>query len=410
MSNTEPVIPEDLRGLWAQAQLDSTKPWHWMQIMPGRIIELIERIARLTSDLAAARENASQNADRYLACEKRFEEAIAQRDAANLRVEGLVREVAKWKDKPAAILPRLVVCGVIIRGGNVLLERRAPSGVDGLDGMWDLPGGKVEPGETPNDAIVREIAEELSIGVRPAHPLPFLPTSTWKYADGEQRHWILAAYPCEIISGEPVETETFKWFSVANLPDNILDADRTLVNLAVQFRSENAALTTRLEGLEKEREEWVERYNSAQARVEQLSGPVTEGSTFTIKLSDGEDGWVVAECVELPGCVSQGKTQLSALSNINDAIRAVLTVRARSERSSYGVALAIDDNGNLVLYSDYARLERERERLRNALREARSALADYSRRSMWGYESDSDVSRAREAIDAALAPAQEPKA
>ena len=180
-----------------------------------------ERIARLTSDLAAA----------------------------NLRAEGLVSEIAKWKDKPAAILPRLVVCAVIIRGGNVLLERRAPSGVDGLDGMWDLPGGKVEPGETPNDAIVREIAEELSIGVRPAHPLPFLPTSTWKYADGEQRHWILAAYPCEIISGEPVETETLKWFPVAALPDDILDADRTLVNLAVQFHSENAALTTRVEGL-----------------------------------------------------------------------------------------------------------------------------------------------------------------
>lgn len=239
----------------------------------------------------------------------------AENAALATRLEGLVREVAKWKDKPAATLPRLVVCAIIIRGGNVLLERRAPSCVDGLDGMWDLPGGKVEPGETPNDAIVREIAEELSIGVRPARPLPFLPTSTWKYADGEQRHWILAAYLCEIISGEPVETETLKWFPITALPDNILDADRTLVNLAVQFRGENAALKARVEQLtnpitltetlthsrtcsagydldadcicgldyriQLQTEQnlhaaWMKRAMEAEARVEQLSGPVTE--------------------------------------------------------------------------------------------------------------------------------------
>ena len=49
--------------------------------------------AKAESDLAEAHENASQNAGNYLACEKRFEEAIAQRDAANLRVEGLEEEL-----------------------------------------------------------------------------------------------------------------------------------------------------------------------------------------------------------------------------------------------------------------------------------------------------------------------------
>jgi predicted RNase H-like HicB family nuclease len=48
---------------------------------------------------------------------------------------------------------------------------------------------------------------------------------------------------------------------------------------------------------------------------------------FTIQLREGEDGWIVAECLELPGCYSQGKTTLSAISNISDAIISVLTVK-----------------------------------------------------------------------------------
>lgn len=60
--------------------------------------------------------------------------------------------------------------------------------------------------------------------------------------------------------------------------------------------------------------------------------------TFTIKLTDDGDGWFVAECVELPGCVSQGKTQLSALRNINEAIRAVLIVKALPEPPHPGAA------------------------------------------------------------------------
>jgi len=138
------------------------------------------------------------------------------------------------KDKPAKNLPRLVVCALIIRDGKVLLEKRAPAGVKGLDNKWDLPGGKVEPREQPEEAIIREIAEELSVGVRPIRLIPYLLTSTWTYGDGQTRHWVLAAYICEIISGEPKTSSTLQWFDVNNLKNvDILEADLRLVQAAI---------------------------------------------------------------------------------------------------------------------------------------------------------------------------------
>ena len=145
------------------------------------------------------------------------------------RIRSLENALRAEKDKPAKALPRLVVCAVIIREGKVFLEKRAPAGVEGLDNMWDLPGGKVECGETPRDAIVREIAEELSIGIRPFRLIPHLETSSWSYADGEQRHWILAAYVCDILSGEPICDESHAWFSLDSLGEDVIEADRRLI-------------------------------------------------------------------------------------------------------------------------------------------------------------------------------------
>jgi 8-oxo-dGTP diphosphatase len=58
---------------------------------------------------------------------------------------------------------RPVVGAAVLRGGRVLAARRTTPAA--AAGRWELPGGKVEPGESPDDAVVREIAEELSCGV-----------------------------------------------------------------------------------------------------------------------------------------------------------------------------------------------------------------------------------------------------
>lgn len=56
---------------------------------------------------------------------------------------------------------RQVTAAVIIEDGRLLLARRPPG--DPLAGLWELPGGKIEPGETPQACLARELQEELAM-------------------------------------------------------------------------------------------------------------------------------------------------------------------------------------------------------------------------------------------------------
>lgn len=55
----------------------------------------------------------------------------------------------------------LVTAGILVKDGQVLLSRRPPG--DRLAGLWELPGGKIEPGESPEECLARELAEECGI-------------------------------------------------------------------------------------------------------------------------------------------------------------------------------------------------------------------------------------------------------
>jgi mutator protein MutT len=72
-----------------------------------------------------------------------------------------------------------VAAAVVWRDGRLLLTQRPPGGPLGL--QWELPGGKIEDGETPEHALVREVREEL--GVR-ATPLEVLAVDTHDYPHG----------------------------------------------------------------------------------------------------------------------------------------------------------------------------------------------------------------------------------
>jgi 8-oxo-dGTP diphosphatase len=72
-----------------------------------------------------------------------------------------------------------VVAAVVWRDGRVLMTRRPPGGPLGL--QWEFPGGKIEPGETPEHALVREVREELGVAATPGRTLA---THRYDYAHG----------------------------------------------------------------------------------------------------------------------------------------------------------------------------------------------------------------------------------
>jgi len=96
----------------------------------------------------------------------------------------------------------------------VLLSVRHAPGVSGLDGKWELPGGKIEFGETPDQALIREIREEIGIEINPLRLLPYLHTNVWEYEHAIQQV-VLAGYECELTKGsEPGVSADVRWFDV----------------------------------------------------------------------------------------------------------------------------------------------------------------------------------------------------
>ncbi|PWC06070.1 (deoxy)nucleoside triphosphate pyrophosphohydrolase [Mycetocola zhujimingii] len=92
-----------------------------------------------------------------------------------------------------------VVGAVIRRDGSILCAQRGAGG--SLAGMWEFPGGKIEPGETPREALEREIVEELQCRVSVGAQV----TSTvHEYDFGIVT---LTTYYCELVEGIPVLSE-----------------------------------------------------------------------------------------------------------------------------------------------------------------------------------------------------------
>ena len=116
----------------------------------------------------------------------------------------------------------------------MLSYRRAP-GVPGLDGKWELPGGKIEFGETPEQALVREIREEIGLDVRPVRLLPYLHTNVWEYEHAIQQV-VLASYECEVKRGtQPDFGDDVRWFDVNEIDfDTTLPGTRDFIFLALK--------------------------------------------------------------------------------------------------------------------------------------------------------------------------------
>jgi 8-oxo-dGTP diphosphatase len=136
-----------------------------------------------------------------------------------------------------AVMPRgplVLVAAVALldADGRVLLARR-PEGKS-MAGLWEFPGGKVEAGERPEEALVRELNEELGIAVRE----PCLAPLTFASHDYGDFHLLMPLYVCRRWEGRPTarEGQALAWVRPAKLRDYPMPpADVPLVPMLVDL-------------------------------------------------------------------------------------------------------------------------------------------------------------------------------
>jgi 8-oxo-dGTP diphosphatase len=104
-----------------------------------------------------------------------------------------------------------VVGAVIRRDDTILCAQRGQDA--SLPGLWEFPGGKIEPGETPREALQREIIEELDCRVEVGAEVT---TTTYEYSFGTVR---LTTFYCQLVGGTPVLSEhaAVRWLHPSTL-------------------------------------------------------------------------------------------------------------------------------------------------------------------------------------------------
>ena len=115
--------------------------------------------------------------------------------------------------------PYLAVSAAIIRNGQVLVVRRARSPALGL---FTLPGGAVEPGETLAAAAVREVAEETGLAIEPVGLAGYREVIVRDAENRVERHFVIFAFAARWLGGEPVLNEELaeaRWLTAAALAD-----------------------------------------------------------------------------------------------------------------------------------------------------------------------------------------------
>ena len=121
--------------------------------------------------------------------------------------------------------PKVGVGGIVLQDGKVLLllRKNAPEA-----GSWSLPGGRVEFKELLEDAVVRELCEELGITVE----VESLVCVVNHIVPVENAHWVAPTYRVRVVSGvpknlEPEKTAAIEWFPMSNLPVNLSSSARS---------------------------------------------------------------------------------------------------------------------------------------------------------------------------------------
>ncbi|MEO3434751.1 8-oxo-dGTP diphosphatase MutT [Inquilinus sp. CAU 1745] len=130
--------------------------------------------------------------------------------------------------------PIILVAAVALidSDGRVLLADR-PEGKE-MAGLWEFPGGKVDPGETPESALIRELREELGIDTQESCLAPF----TFASHAYEKFHLLMPLYLCRKWEGapHPHEGQRLAWVRPTKLRDYPMPpADKPLVAMLLDF-------------------------------------------------------------------------------------------------------------------------------------------------------------------------------
>ena len=101
----------------------------------------------------------------------------------------------------------MVACALVDIDGRVLLTRRPPGRP--MAGLWEFPGGKLLPGETPEAAVIRELREEIGVDTETSCLAPL----TFASHAYEDFHLLMPLYVCRIWRGTPapLEGQELRW-------------------------------------------------------------------------------------------------------------------------------------------------------------------------------------------------------
>lgn len=126
----------------------------------------------------------------------------------------------------------VVAVALVDIDGRVLLAQRPPG--RSMAGLWEFPGGKVEPGEAPEDALIRELHEELAIDVKASCLAP-LTFASHAYDDF---HLLMPLYVCRRWNGivTPREGQQLAWVLPTKLADYPMPAaDKPLIPMLLDL-------------------------------------------------------------------------------------------------------------------------------------------------------------------------------
>lgn len=129
-----------------------------------------------------------------------------------------------------SLLLHVAAVALVDADGRILIQQR-PEGKPAA-GLWEFPGGKIEQGETPEQALVRELREELGIDTETSCLAPA--TFASEASDHSDRHLVLLLFVCRRWKGtpQPLEGGALRWVRVRDLHDLAMPKpDRPLIGL-----------------------------------------------------------------------------------------------------------------------------------------------------------------------------------